>query len=260
MVPINQSLELHVILKANDDVLFNNSMKGKRQHETDVEELIANGQIKVKRDNTHPKLWYKGKIIEQEKDNPSFYRIQKCEDFKIFYIHKNHILSFSCIPENPCRSNRKSSLYSNHTNNNNNNEIDISINDGDSNNVVVDVISLLSPTPVSSEYCAWMKHTSRFGMKYLEKYGYKYGRGIGKGQDGQRSPVPVHIFSKNSGLGFNKHDIRSLDDIQCAMRARAEEKKKCKRNGSKRDISLRNNNNIIVLISSPKNIIPCFTC
>jgi len=50
-------------------------------------------------------------------------------------------------------------------------------------------------------------HTKGFGLKMLEKFGYKKGMGLGQGGGGMVKPLEVIQFGKSEGLGFKTKTI-----------------------------------------------------
>lgn len=59
----------------------------------------------------------------------------------------------------------------------------------------------VKPAKLDSEFGKFEKHTKGFGLKMLEKMGFK-GR-LGKNEDGISKPIAVVERPKNVGLGFN---------------------------------------------------------
>lgn len=62
-----------------------------------------------------------------------------------------------------------------------------------------------------AEFGAFEKNTKGFGMKMLQKMGYKHGMGLGKHGEGIVNPVEVKLRGKNTGLGFEEEESISKE-------------------------------------------------
>lgn len=59
------------------------------------------------------------------------------------------------------------------------------------------------------EFGKWQQYTKGIGLKYLTKFGYEYGKGIGKYKQGRSDPVPIKKIKKNCGLDFINENIEN---------------------------------------------------
>jgi hypothetical protein len=55
-----------------------------------------------------------------------------------------------------------------------------------------------NPSPTVGEF---EKHTKRFGSKYLSKYGFEKGKGLGKNEDGASQTISYVKNNKKAALG-----------------------------------------------------------
>eukprot|EP01084_Bolivina_argentea_P285385 489377_1 len=71
----------------------------------------------------------------------------------------------------------------------------------------------------SSEFGQWQQHTNGIGLKYLMKFGYEIGDGLGKHKQGRSEPVPIKKIKKNVGLDFinqnvENHNVNNMNKVK----------------------------------------------
>ena len=68
-----------------------------------------------------------------------------------------------------------------------------------------------------SEFGKWQRYTKGIGLKYLMKFGYESGQGIGKYKQGRSEPVPIRKIKRNCGLDFINENIENHTEITKKM-------------------------------------------
>jgi len=77
----------------------------------------------------------------------------------------------------------------------------------DSQNQTKSNVSTTTTTPrtkkekIDSKFAEFERHTKGFGLKMLQKYGYKVGKGLGKSGQGIVNPIEAHKRVRKVGLG-----------------------------------------------------------
>eukprot|EP01083_Nonionella_stella_P042727 115353_1 len=61
----------------------------------------------------------------------------------------------------------------------------------------------------SSQFGNWQQHTTGIGLKYLMKFGYNVGDGLGRNKQGRSEPVPIKKIKRNVGLDFVNQNIEN---------------------------------------------------
>jgi len=59
-------------------------------------------------------------------------------------------------------------------------------------------------------FASWMEGTSNMGLKYLKKFGYKEGEGLGKNEDGCIDPVEVVHGDDGRGSMFRESELKAF--------------------------------------------------
>ncbi|KAG5462234.1 MAG: hypothetical protein BJ554DRAFT_5465 [Olpidium bornovanus] len=72
-----------------------------------------------------------------------------------------------------------------------------------------------TPTPVKVDknFADWQKHTKGFGLKMMEKMGYKIGQGLGTNKEGIVNPIQSKQRPTKMGIAYRNYKEKSKNEV-----------------------------------------------